>query len=128
MGNKLRERTKFDDNGKEIKKPTRYASSKQEKQVAKQVNGMVTKNSGATLFDKGDIKANKFLIECKTKMSSSKSISIKKEWIEKLKQEALFSGKEYEALIFNFGPDEENYAIIDMYLFQTLLDAVSNEH
>ena len=29
-------------------------------------------------------------------------------------------GKKYSALAFNFGPDEENYYIIDEYLFQTL--------
>jgi hypothetical protein len=33
------------------------------------------------------------LIECKTKTSPSNSISIKKEWIEKNKQEMVFMGK-----------------------------------
>ena len=35
-------------------KPTRYYSSRQEKQIAKAVGGKTVKNSGATLFDKGD--------------------------------------------------------------------------
>ena len=36
-------------------------------------------------------------------------------------------GKKYEALVFNFGPDEENFAIIDMDLFNTLKDLLENE-
>jgi hypothetical protein len=50
-------------------------------------------------------------------MSSSKQISIKKEWLEKNSNEAIFMGKKYSALTFNFGPDEDNYYIIDEYLF-----------
>ena len=106
------------DNGE--KKPTRYYSSKQENIVAKDIGGKTTSNSGATPFDKGDISTDKFLIECKTKTSNSDSISIKKEWLEKLKDEALFMKKEHEALIFNFGPDSKNYAIIDIELFNLL--------
>lgn len=63
----------------EEKKPTRFYSTKQEKKVAKELNGDRTYNSGATPFQKGDVIIDKFLIECKTKTSSSKSISIKKE-------------------------------------------------
>ena len=109
-------------------KPTRYYSKKQENSIAAAVGGKTTPNSGATPFAPGDVKTNKFLIECKTKMSSSKSISIKKEWIQKLRDESLFAGKEYEALIFNIGPDEENYAIIDMNLFQILLEIIEGEN
>lgn len=106
------------DNGD--KKPTRYYSSKQENKVAKDVGGKTTANSGATMFDKGDLKTDQFLIECKTKTSNSESISIKKEWLDKLKDESLFMKKKYEALIFNFGPDSKNYAIIDLELFNIL--------
>jgi hypothetical protein len=106
------------DNGD--KKPTRYYSSRQENKVAKDVGGKTTANSGATMFDKGDLKTDQFLIECKTKTSNSDSISIKKEWLDKLKDESLFMKKKYEALIFNFGPDSKNYAIIDLELFNIL--------
>lgn len=103
------------------KKKTRHFSSKQEKQVAKQLNGKVTPNSGATPFAPGDVILDNWLIECKTKVKESDSISIKKEWIEKLKQESMFMGKEYEALIFNFG-DDKNYVILDITTFQELLE------
>ena len=104
-------------------KPTRHFSSRQEKTVAKAVGGRQTPNSGATPFAKGDVLtkgANGFLLECKTKTSHSESISIKKDWFEKNKQECLLTGTPHQAIVFNFGPDEENHYIIDEYLFQFL--------
>lgn len=102
------------------KKPTRYYSNKQEKAVVKKFGGKQTKNSGATMFDKGDVSLDKWLIECKTKTATSDSMSIKKEWLEKNNKEAVFEGKDYSALAFNFGPNEKNYYIIDEYLFSIL--------
>ena len=103
-------------------KPTRYYSKKQEEAVAKAVGGKRTPNSGATDFGgKSDVSTDKFNLECKTKTSHSESISIKKEWFEKNKQEAMFMNKPYSAVVFNFGPDEENHYIIDEYLFVELL-------
>ena len=104
----------------EAPKPTRYYSKKQEEAVAKAVGGKRSKNSGATMFDKSDVSTDKFNLECKTKTSHSDSISIKREWFEKNKQEAMFMNKPYSAIVFNFGPDEENHYIIDEYLFQFL--------
>lgn len=57
------------------------------------------------------------LLECKTKTSPSESISIKKEWLVKNESERIFMGKKYSAIAFNFGPDENNYYIIDEFLF-----------
>ena len=105
--------------------PTRHYSSAQEKSVSKAVGGKVQKNSGATAFDKGDVIVsgkNGFLLECKTKTSASESISIKKEWFEKNRQECLLTGTPHQAVVFNFGPGEENHYIIDEYLFLELLN------
>ena len=106
-------------------KPTRYYSNKQEKAVVDAVGGRQTKNSGATLFDKGDVimsGKNGFLLECKTKTTPSSSISIKKEWFEKNKQECLITGTPHQAVVFSFGPDEPNHYIIDEYLLQELVE------
>lgn len=112
----------------EPKKPTRYFSSKQEKQVAKELGGKTTSNSGATMFGgKGDVLLDEFSLEMKTKTTHSESISIKKEWLEKNKQAALFDGKKYDALCFSFGPDEDNYFIIDQYLFQELVEYLTEK-
>lgn len=108
----------------EGKNPTRYYSHKQETAVAKATGGKLTPNSGATMFGgKSDVAIpNLFSIECKTKTTSADSITIKKAWIEKLKAEALFDNHPYQALTFNFGPDQTNYYIIDEYLFQDLIE------
>lgn len=100
--------------------PTRYFSSKQEKAVAKATGGRQTPNSGATTWVKSDVLTEDFAIECKTKATHSESISIKKEWFEKQKQEMVFMGKKHSAIVFNFGPGEENHYIIDEYLFKAL--------
>ena len=104
------------------KYPTRHYSKNQEKYVSDKFGGRQTPNSGATMFQKGDVELDNFLIECKTKTAPSESISIKKEWLEKNEREALFTGKKYSALAFNFGPNEQNYYIIDEELFQFLIN------
>lgn len=108
----------------EGKHPTRYYSNKQEAQIAKAVGGKQTPNSGATAFGgKSDVSISNLLsIEAKTKTKHSDSISIKKEWFEKLRREALFDNHPYTALAFNFGPDEQNFYIIDEILFEELIN------
>lgn len=118
-----RKRRKID--GEE--KPTRYYSSKQEKAVAKRLNGTQQPNSGATMFAKGDVKTDSILIECKTKATSSESINIKKSWIEKNGVEAMFLGKPYNALAFSFGPNEKNYYIIDEDLMAILVEKIEQD-
>lgn len=113
-----------DDN---VKHPTRYYSDKQEKSVSRVIEGKQTSNSGATMFQKGDVLSSKFLLECKTKTSHCDSISVKKEWITKNKEESIFMNKDYSAVVINFGPDEENYYIIDEKLFQLLNEYLKNE-
>ena len=110
------------------KKPTRSYSRVQETTVAKNLGGQTTKNSGATLFQKGDITLDSLLlIECKTKTSHADSISIKKNWLEKNRSEALFMGKKYNTLAFNFGPNEENYYILDESLFEEFINYLKNK-
>ena len=100
--------------------PTRHYSKKQENQVASKFGGERTLNSGATPFSKGDVTTDKILFECKTKVKPSESMSIRKEWLEKNEKEALFMGKPYSVLAFNFGPNGKNYYIIDEYMFSIL--------
>jgi len=108
--------------------PTRVRSKAQEDQIARATGGRRTPNSGATTWVKGDILTEKFLLEAKTKMTSSDSIKINKEWFEKNKQEMVFMGKPYSAIVFNFGPGEENHYIIDEYLFLELLEYLNNKN
>lgn len=108
-------------------RPTRFFSNKQEKAVAKAVGGKKVANSGATAFNKGDVTTDDMLIECKTCVENKKSFSIKKEWLEKNKEEAFEMGKSYSALAFNFGPNTDNYYVIDEKLFKILKEALEND-
>lgn len=105
-----------------MNKPTRFYSNKQEKKVAKAVNGRQTSNSGATAFQKGDVLTKDWLIECKTSMSEKKSFSIKEEWLEKNREEAFAMNRRYSALAFNFGPDLPNYYVLSEKVFKTFLE------
>ncbi len=109
------------------KTPTRVYSKTQENYVAQRFNGSRQLNSGATPFAKGDVLLDNWLIECKTKTEDSKSISIKKDWIDKNNQEALFMGKPYSALAINFGPNSKNYYVISEELFEYLVNFVNGD-
>jgi len=120
----LRERIKDTDKPK----PTRFFSSQQEKSVAKAVSGQRQPNSGATMWAPGDVVAGKFLVECKTKMTDSKSISIQKEWFEKNTREAVFRGLPYGIVAFNFGPNQKMYYIIDENLMIDFIDYMNTKN
>lgn len=106
--------------------PTRYYSSKQEKHIAKELGGKQVSNSGATRFDKGDVKLDSWLIEAKTCTTVKKSFAIKKEWLSKNAEEAFAMGKSYHTLAFDFG-DGEQYYIISEHLFKTLVNHLKKE-
>lgn len=107
------------------KNSTRFFSHKQEKQIAKIVGGKLQANSGATMFSKGDVQNDDWLFEAKTCMKEQESFSIKKEWLEKLKQESFAMNKEYNALVFNFG-DAHNYYVIDEKNMKKILNILQD--
>ena len=109
-----------------MRKPTRFYSNKQEKQVAKTLGGRQVSNSGATPFRKGDVTTKEWLIECKTNTTEKKSFSIKKEWLDKNKEEAFAMGKDYNALAFDFGMSD-NYYIVDERTFVKMKAALEKE-
>lgn len=104
------------------KNSTRYYSSKQEKKIAKTVKGKMQPNSGATLFSKGDIQTDNWLYEAKTCIKEQQQFTIKKEWLDKLTQEAFGMNKEFSALVFNFGEtNAKNYYILNERVFKQVL-------
>ena len=106
-------------------KTTRQVSSTQEKAIAKVLNGKRTPNSGATRFDKGDIYVgSEWLIEAKTCMEPKKSFSIKKQWLDKMKEEQFACNKLYSSLCFDFGDNKDRYYIIDENTFKWLKDNI----
>ena len=91
---------------------TRDYSDKQEKHIAKVTGGKVQSNSGGTKFGGGDVHTDKFFIEAKTPTKNQTSFSIKKDWIEKMNEQAYEQGKEESVLAFRFDPDTDN----DLYI------------
>lgn len=108
---------------------TRYFSDAHEKSICKALGGRQTSNSGANRFEKGDIIIDdaSTLIEGKCSMSEKTSFSIKKDWLEKNKEEAFRNRLNYNALCFNFGPKEQNYYIIDERLMMYLIGKLREE-
>ena len=96
-----------------MKDSTRDKSSQQEKRIAKAFGGRQVVGSGSTPFLKGDVIAGKLFIEAKTRMEPSKSISVKKEWMEKSKAQSVAMRKEDYAVAISFGDPKEYYIIED---------------
>ena len=84
------------------------------------MEGKVVPNSGATVFKKGDVTTDNWLFEAKTKTSESKSFTIKREWLEKNKEEAFAMGKDYNALVIDFG-DGKQFYLVDEKTFLNLM-------
>ena len=91
---------------------TRDYSDKQENHIAKVTGGKVQSNSGGTKFGGGDVHTDKFFIEAKTPTKEQTSFTIKKEWINKMIEQAYEQGKEESVLAFRFDPDKDN----DLYV------------
>ena len=101
------------------KDSTRYKSNLQEKRIAKAMGGKQVIGSGSTPFLKGDVIAGNLFIEAKTKLEPSKSISVKKEWLEKAKEQAYSQRKEDYTVAISFG-DGKDYYIIENSLMEDL--------
>lgn len=108
-------------------RPTRFYSTRQEKSVAKAIDGKRTPNSGAAKFVGGDVTSDQFLLECKTVMSEKQSFSIKRAWLEKNEEERFAMGKDYSALVFDFGDNGKRYYVIDEPLFIRLTELLKKE-
>lgn len=77
--------------------------------------------SGSTPFLKGDVITEDFFIECKTKVKPSSQITVKKEWLEKAREQAYQMRKPDYILALSFG-DATDYYLITPQLFHDLYD------
>lgn len=70
----------------------------------------------------GDVVTDDWLFEAKTCMTEKQSFNIKKEWLDKLRQEAFAMNKEFFALVFNFSiTNGENFYILNEKTFKQIL-------
>ena len=109
-----------------MKDSTRAKSSIQEKRIAKAMGGRQVVGSGSTPFLKGDVVVDKLFIEAKTKMNPSQSITVKKGWIDKAKEQSLAMRKEDYAIAVSFGDPKEYYLIEDT-LMEDLYKSIDKE-
>ena len=108
-------------------RPTRFYSSRQEKRVAKAVGGKQVANSGAPIFVAGDVRTEDWLLECKTHTELREQFTIKRDWIDKNREEAFQMGKHHSALAIDFG-DGENHFLISQKDFLYLLEKLREEN
>lgn len=97
------------------KNSTRYYSDIQESRVANLLGGKKVANSGACLFSNSDVIIPGIMaIECKTKTKESKSINLKKEWLDTNEYERVSNKLPYGSLAISFTPEaDENYFVIN---------------
>ena len=107
--------------------PGKDYSASQENDIARLLGGRVQSNSGGTRFGGGDVHTDTFFIEAKTPTKEQTSFSVKKEWIEKLREQAFEQGKNHCALAFRFDPDGEDYFVIDSRLMKELVNYFEEE-
>ena len=112
------------------KEATRYYSDLHEKSVCKALGALQTANSGAGKWSKGDVvqKQASLLIECKTVMTEKQSVSVKKEWIDKNREEAFSNRLDNSCLCINFGPNTDNYYLISEKLMKFLVEKLQDEN
>lgn len=91
-------------------KTVRKRSQKQEKGVAKDMGAKVVVASGALWSAKGDVRSDKFLIECKTTEKDYYPVTTKV-W-EKISQEAVKDGMRIPLLMVDL-KDSERYVIFN---------------
>lgn len=99
----------------------------QEADIAKLLGGRVQSNSGGTRFGGGDVHTKQFFIEAKTPTKEQTSFSVKKDVVEKMKEQAFEQGKYHSALAFRFSPDGPDYFVIDAKLMQALVKYFEEE-
>lgn len=101
--------------------PGKDYSASQEHDIARLLGGRVQSNSGGTRFGGGDVQTAQFFIEAKTPTKEQISFCVKKEWIEKMREQAFEQGKIHSALAFRFAPDGEDYFVINSRLMRELV-------
>lgn len=96
---------------------TRYKSDQQERRIASHFpDGRKVMGSGSTPFLKGDVATPDLFIEAKTKAQASKSITVKKEWLEKAREQSYSMRKRDYALAISFGEEKDYYVIEDRFM------------
>lgn len=107
-------------------RPTRFFSKRQEDSVAKALGGARQLNSGAGNMGKGDVTVDDWVVECKTKVTPSETMTLHKDWFKSVEADRAAEAKSYSAVCFSFG-DGVNYYAVDERTFKFLLSISRGE-
>lgn len=94
----------------------REKANKQEKTIAKSTGGKTTIGSGA-FFQKGDVSIGKYNIRIEAKRTDGEQITLKKEWIDKLKSQSRF-----EVPVLALEVQDESWFVIRKQEFALILE------
>ncbi len=99
----------------------RDLAKKQDRRVSSLTGFRIRPNSGAVRGYKGDLGGTDILLETKTGYNSNNPgyLTIRQDWIDKAKQQALAMGKSYWALVLS--PDGETDYVVTEYSQLVLL-------
>jgi len=118
-------------NGKKYKNldPTKRYSKEQEKSIAKETLGKTTRRSGAGIFEKGDVIAEKWHIEAKATKHDSYALKLS-EW-SKVQRQAIAHSK-IPSMVVDFMSDtgtgyDDRVVLIDYPSFIRLIELVNQE-
>ena len=107
---------------KKIKNPIRNQikkkSIKQEKKLAKELGAKRTPQSGAQTTSPEDMILGNYVIE--SKATGRKSISLKKEWLDQVKQSPINFGK-IPTLVLDFTKTNDRYIVMDEEDFKKII-------
>lgn len=99
------------------------ASIKQENRIARMFGGKRTPQSGGGKFVLGDVISDEFLVECKTTITERETYPVRKEVLRKADEQRKEMGKEFYALAFTFGTDED-FFVLDRRTMRYLLSCM----
>jgi hypothetical protein len=95
-----------------MSKSTKYYSDLQEKHIAKLFGVKPNPCSGGTKFSGGDVIVEDILIEAKTTTTEKSSFSVKKQWLDKVREQAFEQRCDSWALAFRFSPEGKDYYVL----------------
>lgn len=103
-------------------------SRKQEQRITKslqeiKMDARQQMASGSIWFAKSDVISELFQIEAKTRAKKSKSISVKREWLDKIASEAFHANK-IPALAFSFGDNKDYFILEDRYFLELVEELI----
>lgn len=93
-----------------MKMNTKIKSKKQEGKIAKEIGGKTTIASGATWIQKADVRNDKYLVEAKTTMSNSYTLSLTT-W-DRIRYQATKDGLRIPLMCIDLFDGEERLAIM----------------